>query len=1403
MQKKLAAGLTIAIFLISTLAIVSQLTPVSAHFTLGDYTATSPYHVCDFDGVTNCVDAFNNPAHVPGVIGYVWPGSGSADYIGQGPALGFGYGNNNAPGYMPPFPGHDLAGTGVPSNWLQLDQNAYAPFGAVLTGTTGDLIFAVNATKLTTDASFTRLYIAIPPEFTVPSGVDNIVTTTTNNYGSIINYGKISPYDRWAPNFTLLRIGADNIPDRAVSGDYVSKSANPGLGAGIRFFQTAGAGACTIPGPNGVSTTGGVCDPWYYVRINGVTAPTVAGKYFFKLSFRHDGSTDSYYAPVENWPVMLVKGEIDPAIITGTIQYGGYNATLYGQPVQEAGAVWAHMTTKLDPYTGSSIIDCSGGTLMAPTAGCTDAVGYFNATAHGHYEIEGVAPGTYDIYAEAAGYPQTVIASGVNVLKGQSLHFNGYLQPGAVIHGDVNSKHQFGLQPWPYTAYMKIELYDQPTNNHAPQDSSGNALVPVSWSPLPCVAGGQDRYRGGTDAQGCGDPRTASKIAFPWHEWVTQDGFPGAGAGFSYDFSLSGVPKFAPAPAANPGAGNNNNMFTTDPAGVGPAQNWFVVAGTSTPFHFEFGVKGEFGAPKDMDGHVPQLFATWINGLTPGRYYVRAWTFRYVQSALDGATFQEYPFDVTPQEWAGDVTLPIDLRLSSWVNKTVHFHDLPGTINTDPLSTGVQNSYDPYMVGGLYGGPYTGALGSTGSLASWNVTNISNGEGSQAITFFGFNDTWIGDNYGIPAGTYTPYVYVQGYLQQTFEQVSVTLSGNPTFISDHMYRGVGLNITAYSVDWERPRVNRNWVWDGAEIDFAVLDANGTQVNNICYECNAGNGVTGGLATTVPPYPADTQSFEISGTPGVISLCGGAGICTTPAVDQEANTYFMEVPGLGVGNANGAWFGTETIGEANAGHADVGGYTGYASGPPGATGANPHVQSPLVGGFGFTTAVINNWHHVSYFKPTALDSGQYCIAGWTYGYVQDKQFCVYANKGEIADIKVNFLIGVNITLDILFKKEHIITPTAFNMSARVRVFDDSGVLVGEWMTSEGTYVTGNGQATSATCGDDIFGHTGPGSGCLYPWDGGLEGATPIGFNYLPGGVTNLHVLIAGLAPDATDTTTGTWGDPVFANSAINCDFEVDCTGPGLIYPSPWFVNNGISGAPDYTGSWTVETDFVNWYANNTSFTTEPAGVVINHSVPQYYPPVVGLLQGESYHIIPGTTATTGVSLTEDGAENSAFLGLAAPGMERNHLGPYQQQGVWQLSNAHLSGEVSGVFELDLAGYVSGSAWAFTWSNEFRPLSWATVTIASADGKWTFTQYTQEGIYEGYLPPGSYTMTISAPGITSQTQSFVVTAGQSSGVGTGQQLYMEQSNIPVPEFSGIAIMAFSALAASLYLLRRRRR
>jgi hypothetical protein len=1247
LHKKLAATLTIAIFLISTLAIIA---PVQAHFTLGDNTPGYPYHINDFD------------PHVPGVIGYVWPGGGENVYTGGALAAGMNpYTTVSSilpPGYVPPYPTYSLGLAGLPNtgmwaqNFAQLDGHEYSPFGAIVVNTSGDLIFAVNSTQR---YGFGALYIAIPPEFKVP-GVEQIVTTITNNYANILKY-TVNPFDRYIPGWTLIRIIADGNSD---------------------IFPTGAE--------------------WYYVRINGVTAPSVAGKYFFKMYL----TSPNYWVPPENWPVLLVKGELDPAIITGTIRFGGYNSTLYGTPMREAGMVWAKMKTKLDPYTNTALVDCTkltGTALM--NAGCADAKGYFNSTAWGHFEVEGVAPGVYDLYAEAAGFPLALIASNVQVLKGQSLHFDGYLNPGPVIHGDVFSKHSFGSEPWPANEYIKIELYSAPTKTHMPNATAG---TPVSWSPLPCVAGGQNHYYPGNDADACGDPRTVTGgIAFPWFEWDLP-----SGAGGVYQ--------------------STDTPTGTDPQGVGPAQTWFVTMGDDI-FHYEFGAKGMFGAPRDLDGHVPQIFATWVNGLTAGRYYVRAWVFRYVQSALDGATFQEYYFDVTPQEWAGDISLPLDLRISSWVNKTVHFHDNAGTLVTSPITTGALN-----LVGRL-----VNTLDSV--IYSFNVTvlTVENWySGHASVAFYGLNDTWLGQNYGIPAGTYMPKVAALGYLQQTQDLVSVTLSGTPIYISNHLYRGVGFNFTVYSIDWERPRVNRNWVWPLEDIGIGIFTEPGHNfLSEACYSCDGLRGLL---------YPSfqwfDTYWFEVAGKGTSIDL-------TLPAANFNHVFYGLDTNYRFVGGRMSSTGSAFTTGSAKSVFTtDKGGV--------------------LSGGL-FASGTL--W-------PTAFDSGMYSFQAWTYGYIQDKDFVEYANKGQIADIKINLIIGVNVTIDILFKKEHLISGTPNVMSGRVRLFDDSGRLVSEWMSSEGVYVTGTGRATGA---DENWG---------YPFDYGL--------NYIPGGVEILHINMAGF-PAAWIGDGTLYGDPVF--TAGSGDFELD-NWPFEYWSvaNAHYPNQGILGQPDYMGTgWTVEVDFVNLYLNGTA----ASQAILGPNTPLYYPIVPGLLMGESFHIIPGTAAKSKISLTEDGALDSTWG--VGHSMAANHLGPYSQQGVWSITNAHLSGETSAVYEVDLNGYLSGTALAFTWSNELRTLSWYTVTVTgAANGSIPFKSYTNDGIYEFYLAPGSYSMTLAGPGWkTTSMGTIAVTDGQTGLPGAGVNIGLPPTNIPIPEFSGIAIVAFSALAASLYLLRRRRR
>ena len=195
MNHKLTALVVVSIFLFSSLAVIN---PVQAHFTLGDLTGTYRYHANDFD------------PHVPGVIGYVWPGGGQNTWGGS-PNFAS---DNNAPGYQSPYPGqkppatpgYNQFGNAPSSSWYQLEGDAYAPFGAVLTGSSGDLIFAINATYGFT-GRWTGIGILLPPGFSSPNS-PQVVSTITNDYSGIAVL-RISPYDRYAPGWTLIQIYAD------------------------------------------------------------------------------------------------------------------------------------------------------------------------------------------------------------------------------------------------------------------------------------------------------------------------------------------------------------------------------------------------------------------------------------------------------------------------------------------------------------------------------------------------------------------------------------------------------------------------------------------------------------------------------------------------------------------------------------------------------------------------------------------------------------------------------------------------------------------------------------------------------------------------------------------------------------------------------------------------------------------------------------------------------------------------------------------------------------------------------------------------------------------------------------------------------------------------------------------
>jgi hypothetical protein len=305
--------------------------------------------------------------------------------------------------------------------------------------------------------------------------------------------------------------------------------------------------------------------------------------------------------------------------------------------------------------------------------------------------------------------------------------------------------------------------------------------------------------------------------------------------------------------------------------------------------------------------------------------------------------------------------------------------------------------------------------------------------------------------------------------------------------------------------------------------------------------------------------------------------------------------------------------------------------------------------------------------------------------------------------QVADMRISLVIGVNVTLTILFKKESVVTPTAANMSMRVRLFNDFGTLVAEWMSSEGVYEAEPGVMNGADGTNQYpFGPittTGK-DAALQPTPAPLNT-----YNFLPARTTTLHVLLAGLpqvppfgedafwgTPKGGFTAYGTppgwggpyFGDPVFTHRiyaqdggvlTTTCGFELDCyANPGPSWnATAFFPNSGILGKPNYQGGWIAEVDFVNWYAANAG------------STPNYNPPVGGLLMGESYNLVQGTPAESGISFTEDAALNPAYLGHS---LSANHLGPYSQS-VWIILGASVGGSASASFEVESNGLSTSS------------------------------------------------------------------------------------------------------------------
>jgi hypothetical protein len=578
----------------------------------------------------------------------------------------------------------------------------------------------------------------------------------------------------------------------------------------------------------------------------------------------------------------------------------------------------------------------------------------------------------------------------------------------------------------------------------------------------------------------------------------------------------------------------------------------------SSEFVFQFGYEDVYGVPTKFSGMVPQVFATWTDSLSSGRYYVRAFLNGYVQTGYDGTLLIDYPFDV-PYIGPSNVFIPIDLVESCGVNVTVHFHDLPGSLVDDPIQ-----GPDParYLI--------AEAFTRDGFVAAFNFTQVHekseatillNGLGmaGDPLNILSFDPRapikysllryrGIYD-YGLPTDMYTIRVFMRGYIQALPPATSIDELDQPLTVSlavgaclseasTHMFRGGSINATITSIDWEIPTVERNWVW------------NNTSVNLLVYDISSQN-----FIDVISFWNANLQRWYI----------------------PRQDSMFKSIPWSG-------WLGSYGPGSSylmTNGSVEV---DQFGPDLPNIPSANPATSLVTLN---FIQDILHEgflYNFTSYRLPTfrsnlAIYPGTYALNGWTYGYVQENVlslgdlgnvFVAVPWLGQMADVNLKLIIGVNLTLTMLFKAERIISGIPYNSSVRIRVFDDADNFV----------------ASATLISSDV--------GTLLPR--GLPDSNSAGF------FANGIKLVNQAVP--AGTTVLTYRNLAGSFGYVEPNSQISSIRTATLFSSDHGIWGRSTIPGGYSGDWTVMVDVVNWYQSSSA-----------------YPPVPALLQGESTYFFP--------------------------------------------------------------------------------------------------------------------------------------------------------------------------------------
>ncbi len=293
------------------------------------------------------------------------------------------------------------------------------PKSTILTNITGELLFNITLTTLNySETDQDKKYpssikksisIYIPPEFIINNRAESIWTGFTNDYSpSSIFLTSAFPNDPIAPNWTLLTINNLNITKTT---EDVKK----------RVF---------------------IENKTQYVRIFNVTSPSIAGRYFFKVFININNQ--AYSIGSEYFPTIVVKGDLNPAYVSGIVVNGEPTPpALYGMPIDDT--VYPDGTVLLPTGYGGRVYAeglTSEGRKVYGQA-------FFNSSSGGRFTLYGLAPATYNLTVDVAGYTPRKFLDIVTVLEGQSVENLALpVLEGVNITVIVYSKHQSNKIPW-------------------------------------------------------------------------------------------------------------------------------------------------------------------------------------------------------------------------------------------------------------------------------------------------------------------------------------------------------------------------------------------------------------------------------------------------------------------------------------------------------------------------------------------------------------------------------------------------------------------------------------------------------------------------------------------------------------------------------------------------------------------------------------------------------------------------------------------------------------------------------------------------------------------------------------------------------------------------------------------